>query len=237
MKNNFKENLLEAKDLLKSEKAYNFSMPKYLQLKYTFIPLAIVIILTFFYIDTPVEKMVIGLPSEVTYFFKKITDFGKAAWIIIVCAIIILTRLFISPSKLSEKALNQLNKLTSYASFIVVSVSISGIVGQIIKSIIGRARPPLFEQYGSAYFHHFNFFDAPFASMPSGHSTTIGSLFVCLFFIFPRFKYLWIVLAIFFAASRIFVRAHYPSDVIFGLALGSYTSIYLYYWLKNRKLI
>ncbi|MFC4892525.1 phosphatase PAP2 family protein [Pseudofrancisella aestuarii] len=237
MKNNFKENLLEAKDLLKSEKAYNFSIPKYLQLKYTFIPLAIVIILTFFYIDTPVEKMVINLPIEFTYFFKKITDFGKAAWIIITCVIIIICRLFTDTERLEERTSNLMNTSTLYASFILVSVSISGIIGQIIKSIIGRARPSLFEQYGSAYFHHFNFFDAPFASMPSGHSTTIGSLFVCLFFIFPRFKYLWIVLAIFFAASRIFVRAHYPSDVIFGLALGSYTSIYLYYWLKNRKLI
>lgn len=237
MKNNFKENLLKAKGLFKSEKVFDFTLPKYLQLKYTFIPLTIIIALTFFHIDTPIEKLVISLSPEVKYFFQKVTDFGKADWIIISCAIIIIIRLFINSNKVSEKLVNNFNRLTLYASFIVSSVIISGIIGQIIKSIIGRARPPLFEQYGSAYFHHFNFFDAPFASMPSGHSTTIGSLFVCLFFIFPRFKYLWIVLAIFFATSRIFVRAHYPSDVIFGLALGSYTSIYIYYWLKNRKLI
>ncbi len=109
-------------------------------------------------------------------------------------------------------------------------------MGQVLKVIIGRARPKFFLEYGSHYFQHFHAPGYDFASMPSGHSITVGAMFIAFFYIFPKFRYLWYVLIVVFAGSRIIVGSHYPSDVIFGVALGCYCTAYIYYWMLNRDL-
>ena len=237
MLNNLISNLKSAKTAIKLPKIDNFSMPKYLELKYTLLPLAIIILLVFLYADTPIENYVLSLSAESKSIFSKLTDFGKADWMINVCIIILVIRLFLNRDKFSDRIRPFIDKATAYVCFILSAIIIGGVLGQILKFAIGRARPKFFIEHGSTYFEHFQHIGYDFASMPSGHSTTIGSLFACLFFIFPKLRYLWLILAIFFATTRIMVSAHYPSDVIFGLSFGTYTSIFIYYWMKNRKLI
>lgn len=66
--------------------------------------------------------------------------------------------------------------------------------------------------------------DASFESFPSGHATTIGSVFVAFALFFPRYGALLIAGGLWLGMTRIMVGAHYPSDVIAGLALGGWFS-------------
>jgi membrane-associated phospholipid phosphatase len=59
-----------------------------------------------------------------------------------------------------------------------------------------------------------------YSSFPSGHSASAILLAAYLTLILPRGRYLWYVLAVGCALSRIRYRRHYPGDTIFGGAIG-----------------
>lgn len=50
---------------------------------------------------------------------------------------------------------------------------------------------------------------------------------MALCYLFPRFAKLWLLLAILVATSRVTLTAHFLSDVIAGLYLGSITTVLL----------
>ena len=187
IKSNIKQNACGFKQALKSQKVSKYRLPKVVQLKYTFIVIFLLAFAFFNLADTPVEMWVKhDMPQIVNAIFQYVTKIGKAEYILIVCGIIVLTRMCFLAENLSAKAAAMWQKITVYAWFILGSVAISGIIGQILKCIIGRARPKLFEQYGSFYFQHFHAPGYDFASMPSGHAATIGSICFALVFIAPR---------------------------------------------------
>ncbi|WP_150463640.1 lipid A 1-phosphatase LpxE [Francisella sp. XLW-1] len=237
LKDVLKTNFQSLKETFKRPKQHNYHLPNYLQLRYLFVPILILVVFAFYNLDTPVENYIKhSMPKAIDTAFRHITDVGKAEYILIICGLIVLVRLFTNIDKLSKSTKIAFNKICIYSGFILATVAISGIVGQVLKVIIGRARPKFFLEYGSHYFQHFHAPGYDFASMPSGHSITVGAMFIAFFYIFPKFRYLWYVLIVVFAGSRIIVGSHYPSDVIFGVALGCYCTAYIYYWMLNRDL-
>jgi len=62
---------------------------------------------------------------------------------------------------------------------------------------------------------------AAYWSFPSGHSVTAGALAFALSLTVPRLTPAWIVIALMIAASRVFLDAHYLSDVIAGFYIGT----------------
>ena len=70
--------------------------------------------------------------------------------------LIVLARLFINIDSVNLYWRDRLNKIVEATLFLTATVAISGIVGQILKFIIGRARPKFFLDYGSQYFEHFH---------------------------------------------------------------------------------
>ncbi|QLE79730.1 phosphatase PAP2 family protein [Francisella sp. Scap27] len=233
-----KQNFSNFKKSFKKPKIHDFGVCKFLQLKYTFIPIALLVIYLFFNVDTPVENYIKhDMPNYIPPYFEIITRFGLALYLLIPLVIIVIARLFIDGDKLSEKPRNLFNCVTSYSWFLIATVAISGIVGQILKFIIGRARPKFFLEYGSHYFQHFHKPGYDFASMPSGHSITIAAFSLGLLYLFPKLRVFWVFCALLVAFSRVVLGSHYPSDVVFGLSVGFYTTIFIYYWMKNRELI
>ena len=57
-------------------------------------------------------------------------------------------------------------------------------------------------------------------SFPSDHATAVGAVAVGLLFTNRRWGTIAAVLAIVMAFTRVYVGAHYPGDVLAGLALG-----------------
>lgn len=147
-------------------------------------PILILVVFAFYNLDTPVENYIKhSMPEAVGNTFRYITDVGKAEYILIICGVIVIVRLFINIDKLSESTKIAFNKICIYSGFILATVAISGIVGQVLKIIIGRARPKFFLEYGSHYFQHFHALGYDFASMPSGHSITVGAMFIAFLYL------------------------------------------------------
>ena len=105
-----------------------------------------------------------------------------------------------------------------------------GIVANIAKYVIGRARPKHFAEAGALAFDFWSG-DASWASFPSGHATTAMALGLALALLFPRLRWVFLSLGFWIAVSRLFTRAHYPSDVLAGCLVGG-----LFAWLLARAL-
>lgn len=108
---------------------------------------------------------------------------------------------------------------SSYIFYIFCSVLSAFLITGILKLFIGRSRPVLFDALGNTYFEPW-VFDSVFNSMPSGHSATGFAGLVMIGMLFPRIKWATWTLAIIIGISRIYVGAHWPSDVILGAFIG-----------------
>src|SRR4051812_19012101 len=88
-------------------------------------------------------------------------------------------------------------------------------VGQIIGGAVDRARP-----YGTMSNVHLLVDKTTDFSFPSDHATVAGAVAVGLLFANRRCGIVAAVLAVLMAFTRVYVGAHYPGDVLAGLALG-----------------
>ena len=105
------------------------------------------------------------------------------------------------------------------AFYVFASVASSGIIANLAKYVIGRARPKHFYDAGDFSFDFWSG-DAGWASFPSGHATTAMALGLALALLFPRLRWVFLSLCFWIAMSRLFLAAHYPSDVLAGGLLG-----------------
>src|SRR5262249_33678544 len=112
-------------------------------------------------------------------------------------------------------------------SFFFLCVAVSGIVTDIIKPMIGRARPVLLAREGFYGFEPFAF-HARYQSLPSGHTATMFAIAFALTVLWPRGKYWFFALAMAVGLSRIMVNAHFVADVVGGATVGVLTAYALY---------
>lgn len=158
-------------------------------------------------------------PSAFSALAEISTPLGLGEWYLWPAAAWLLIANQIDWSGLARRQLIAVYNRTCIALFVLVAVGLPGLLTIVLKILIGRARPALYDQYGAFSFHPFTV-KAVFASFPSGHATTIGSVTAVLILLFPRGKYIFLLLGFWFASTRIFVGAHYPSDTIVGFGLG-----------------
>ena len=118
---------------------------------------------------------------------------------------------------------------------IFTTVAVSGILSIIFKVIFAKSRPSMLFEHNISTF---SWFDIGYSvnSFPSGHATTSFSAFILLFLIFPRYKYIFILLAILISFSRVVLTSHYLSDVLVGSLLGGLTSYFIFnlFFVKQK---
>ena len=126
------------------------------------------------------------------------------------------------------------NWVGGIAFYLFAAIALSGIVTDILKPIVGRARPKLL--YGEQQFYGFNplSWGADNWSFPSGHATTFFALALAIAFLQPRWRLALLVLAVALTLTRPLLGAHYPSDVIAGAIVGAGTAALLRVWLAQR---
>jgi len=106
------------------------------------------------------------------------------------------------------------------AAFLAGSVTVAGVLGELLKLIVRRDRPGTFD--GAYGFRAFA--DHPFSSrnfgMPSSHAVIAFSGAAALSILFPEATCVWYALAIGCGVTRVLSGAHFVSDVVAGAAIG-----------------
>ena len=77
--------------------------------------------------------------------------------------------------------------ISDISLFIFLNILLSGIITQILKHIIGRPRPVLYNGFELKSLDIIQF-DSKWHSFPSGHTATIFAFIFCTIFLFPKIK-------------------------------------------------
>ncbi|MSP49757.1 MAG: phosphatase PAP2 family protein [Alphaproteobacteria bacterium] len=114
----------------------------------------------------------------------------------------------------------RLLRLTSRLAFLFLAVAATGLAADLLKVLVGRARPKHLFQDGLMALAPGSL-SSSWWSFPSGHATTIGAVAVALALLAPRLVWAWMLLALVVALGRIGATAHFVSDTVAGLWLGA----------------
>lgn len=182
----------------------------------------LVALFSYFFIDKSLALFFKYDFTELDRIFNYITKLGKSEFYLIV-------------SFLLFASFYKKNSFIKRASLLIFSsIAVSGIITNLIKPIVARYRPKALFEDG---LFGFSGFDIGYIvnSFPSGHSATSFSLFISLSLLFPKYRYIFYILAFLVAFSRVVITAHYLSDTIVGSLIGALCAIYFYkkFFAKN----
>jgi len=180
---------------------------------------AMLAVVSYLFIDRPIAMATHESGLVNSGYVQVLTRFGDSMWYLPVFALLFVVFLCVGRRLWAQRCL-----------LVFLSIMVSGIAANVIKFTLARWRPlPLVNDghYG------FEFFTAGYydrASFPSGHACTIAALCTALYLFFPRWKYVWLVLAVCVGGMRVLSLSHFPSDVLVGLYLGAFST----FWLERR---
>jgi membrane-associated phospholipid phosphatase len=153
-------------------------------------------------------------------FFRAITDIGRSNWMLIPTATIIGFAVLLRRNHIGFRNAAGYGLIIQAAGFAFVSIGGAGLIAMLCKNILGRARPKLYEELG-----HFDFtlfaFDADYASLPSGHATSIFAFATVVAILVPRSRVFVYTIAVWVAFSRVLIGVHYFTDAVLGAILGT----------------
>ena len=107
----------------------------------------------------------------------------------------------------------------------IVACALAGIAARGVKIATGRARPSVKQELG----WHGPRLSSKYNSFPSGHTAASTAFFGVLLFVRPRVGLPLLAIPLLIAASRMYVAAHYLSDVVVAAILGLFCA-----WLCAR---
>jgi undecaprenyl-diphosphatase len=120
-------------------------------------------------------------------------------------------------------------KLRKAAVLSLIALAVSGLAVQTLKHLIGRPRPRLADQGIAGWGPSFQ---SGHDSLPSGHALSSFAMAAVLSAFYPAGQWAWYSLAALVAFTRIYIGAHFASDVFVGAVLGVLIGI----WASRLKL-
>ncbi|OGT45255.1 MAG: hypothetical protein A3E83_08280 [Gammaproteobacteria bacterium RIFCSPHIGHO2_12_FULL_41_20] len=190
---------------------------KFIKSPYFFLAVLLLVLACYFFIDLRVAIIFYHIKNSwLVHVARIITRLGD--WTYYIKAALLLYLI----AKIFKKP-----QLARFALFIVLTITVSGLLCDGMKVLCGRARPTLWfnkEMYGFYFLHTPN----ALLSFPSGHATVITSAMVALSLAWRRYASIFVGLLLVVSFSRVVVGAHYMSDILMGIYIGTITSILLY---------
>jgi undecaprenyl-diphosphatase len=200
------------------------------------IALASVLLACGLFLDEAVHHWRGALDPALRHGFALPSRLGQADWSIVLAALMVA-----GFSRGAGRAGNGRNAVlwrqaAGQAGFVLATILTSGVAVNILKWGLGRARPNIAAADGAFTFAPIAT-SAGWASFPSGHAATTVALAVGLGFLMPRLRLGFLALALWVAASRAILGAHWASDVLAGVVLGAATAYALRRWYARRGLV
>jgi len=165
------------------------------------------------WIDRPLALASQQLGSEARALARLGSALGNSAWVLVPSAAVLLLRRAGALSALEQDWVKRCRQL-------FWTVAASGLLADLLKGVVARPRPKLWLRDGVVEPRWFHWFDAAWASMPSGHTVTAVTLAWLVAHWQPRWAVPAYGLAAVVAASRIALGAHYLSDTLVGAAVA-----------------
>ncbi len=220
-----------------------------------FIFIIISTVLFFHFIDLPLYQYLRSLNEVIFFFFQEIidpfSDIVDPGNVIVICIFLWLMisqirKIMNEPKKiriLTEKLgfkkefiIESMKYYLLIIKHIISSILITGIILHILKYILGVARPKYFFFKGYERQDFFNF-EHNVNSLPSGHTQAAFTIAILFVLYFNRYNLIILIIACLLGLARIFMNAHFPSDLILGAYIGSFFPIIIYkfYFLDKFK--
>ncbi|MGE3920299.1 MAG: phosphatase PAP2 family protein [Gammaproteobacteria bacterium] len=177
---------------------------------------------SYFYFDKPIALYMAHLQNTgMTNFFEAVTFFGISwPYLFVIAALLVVSFIF------------KKKQLFNRFIFIFTAIISAGIICDILKIILGRARPDELFQH-NMYGFYFLKFNHPMLSFPSGHTMTATAVAIALSYCLPRYFVLWFSMVLLVGLSRIVLTAHYLSDVLMGLYLSTIIVVVLFKMMES----
>ncbi len=175
-------------------------------------------------LDVPVARMALHTPPGLRWIAELFSDLGLSGYMLALSGVVATTAFVALRRDRLSHCRPLLTLIGERALFVFAAVALSGIVVQVVKHVVGRARPGLLDQFGAFYFDHFSL-QASLASFPSGHSTSIFALAAAIGLIVPRLRVPVFALAMLVGLARMILAAHYASDIVAGATLGVFMTL------------
>lgn len=175
------------------------------------------------------------MPHWLLVLSSVVSDAGKSSWFLVPSGMVLVGLAAVTSPRVGRTAYLTLWAIAARVAFVFFAIALPSLVGTVAKRLIGRARPPLFHQAGPFDFALFSW-QVEYASMPSGHATTVFAAAIAIGAMFPRARVVMWIYAGLVALSRVVLAAHYPSDVIAGAAVGTAGALFVRWWFAARRL-
>jgi undecaprenyl-diphosphatase len=189
-----------------------------------------------FLLDRQAADWARQLPQGFRSAFEAITNGGLSGWFLYPLGIATLClAMAISPS-MPRLSRGVLAALASRFSFLFWAIAAPGLFATVIKRLIGRARP--YVDVHDNPFTYMPFAWRPeYASLPSGHATTVASVALAFGALWPRARLVLWLYALVIMFSRVVVMAHHPSDVVAGAVVGAAGAALIRRFFAARRLL
>ncbi len=173
------------------------------------------------FLDASLARWASTAPPALVGFGTRVSSFGLSGYMLVVSGVLVLASVVARRRGVARLFGADAVDLGQRAAFFFLSVAGTGILAQVVKHLVGRARPKLFETFGAFHFDGPTMSPFSLASFPSGHATTAFAAAFALGLMVPRARAPLFAAAVAIAASRVLIGAHFASDVVAGAGLGA----------------